>query len=40
MLLWLFGELDLKFKNDSGHDIKIYGEVTEKEVKISLTSIS
>lgn len=35
-----YGEIDLKFKNNTGHDIKIYGEMTEKEVKIRLTRIS
>lgn len=35
-----YGEIDFKFKNNTGHDIKIYGEMTEKEVKIRLTRIS
>lgn len=35
-----YGEIDFKFKNNTGHDIKIYGEITEKEVKIRLTRIS
>lgn len=35
-----YGEIDFKFENNTGHDIKIYGEITEKEVKIKLTQIS
>lgn len=35
-----YGEIDFKFKNNTGYDIKIYGEMTEKEVKIRLTRIS
>lgn len=35
-----YGEIDFKFQNNTGHDIKIYGEMTEKEVKIRLTRIS
>lgn len=35
-----YGEIDLKFKNNTGHDIKIYGEMTEKEVKIKLTQLT
>lgn len=35
-----YGEIDFKFKNNTGHDIKIYGEMNEKEVKIRLTRIS
>lgn len=35
-----YGEIDLKFKNNTGHDIKIYGEMTEKEVKIKLTQLN
>jgi len=35
-----YGEIDLKFQNHTGHDIKIYGEMTEKEVKIRLTSLN
>ena len=35
-----YGEIDFKFKNNTGHDIKIYGKMTEKEVKIKLTQIS
>lgn len=35
-----YGEIDLKFKNNTGHDIKIYGEMTEKEVKIKFTQLN
>lgn len=35
-----YGEIDFKFKNNTGHDIKIYGEMTEKEVKIKLTQLN
>lgn len=31
-----YGELDLKFKNNTEYNIKINGEVTEKEVKIKI----
>lgn len=34
-----YGEIDFKFENNTGHDIKIYSEITEKEVKIRLTQI-
>ena len=40
MQLLLFGEIDLKFENHTGHDIKIYSEMTEKEVKIRLTQLN
>lgn len=39
MQLWLFGELDFKFKNTTGNDIKIYAEMTKNKVKIKITSI-
>ena len=35
-----YGEIDFKFKNNTGHDIKIYGEMTEKEVKMKLTQLN
>lgn len=35
-----YGEIDLKFQNHTGHDIKIYGEMTKKEVKIKLTQLN
>lgn len=35
-----YGEIDLKFQNNTGHDVKIYGEMTEKEVKIKLTQLN
>lgn len=35
-----YGEIDLKFENHTGHDIKIYSEMTEKEVKIRLTTLN
>lgn len=34
-----YGELDLKFKNSTGHDIKIYAEVTEKEVNVKIAQL-
>ncbi len=35
-----YGEIDFKFENNTGHDIKIYSEMTEKEVKIKLTELN
>ncbi|MCI9247076.1 MAG: hypothetical protein HFJ30_08250 [Clostridia bacterium] len=35
-----YGEIDFKFQNNTGHDIKIYGEMTEKEVKIKLIQLN
>lgn len=34
-----YDDLDFKFKNETGYDIKIYAEMTEKEVKIKLVKI-
>lgn len=34
-----YGELDLKFKNNTGNDIKIYAETTEKEVKVKIVKL-
>lgn len=36
----VYDELDLKFKNKTGHDIKIYVDVTEKKVKVKIMKIS
>lgn len=34
-----YGEIDLKFKNNSGSDIKIYAEMKDKEVKIKIVQL-
>ena len=34
-----YGELDFKFKNSTGYDIKIYAEMSEDKVKVKLMSI-
>ena len=34
-----YGELDFKFKNSAGNDIKIYAEMTDKEVKIKIVKL-
>lgn len=34
-----YGEIDLKFKNNSGNDIKIYAEMKDKEVKIKIVQL-
>lgn len=34
-----YGELDFKFKNEAGYDIRIDAEMTDKEVKIKLMKI-
>lgn len=34
-----YGELDLKFKNSCGYDIKIYAEMEKDKVKVKLVSI-
>lgn len=36
----VYDELDLKFENNTGYDIKIYAEITDKEVKVKITKIS
>lgn len=35
----VYDELDLKFENNTGYDIKIYAEVTDKEVKVKITRL-
>lgn len=34
-----YGELDFKFKNSAGYDIKIYAEMVKDEVKVKIVSI-
>lgn len=36
----VYDELDLKFKNGTGYDIKIYAEVTEEKVKVKIMKLS
>lgn len=35
----VYDELDLKFKNETGFDIKIYSDVTEKEVTVKIVKL-
>ena len=36
----VYDELDLKFKNNTGYDIKIYFDVTEEKVNVKLVKLS
>lgn len=36
----VYDELDLKFKNNTGYDIKIYSDVTEEKVNVRLVKLS
>lgn len=36
----VYDELDLKFKNNAGYDIKIYAEVTEEKVNVKIVKLS
>ena len=36
----VYDELDLKFKNNTGYDIKIYSDVTEEKVNVKIVKLS